>query len=579
MNRLALLGDALPFMATMSPVVGVLSTAVVSRWNGSLVKPMAVSNAALTLVLACLMACNYDPRRLDHRGNLDVSQMEVRLNWLSLEPLSPTSVDTAPARGVDVRLAFGIDGVTLWPVVWIALAAWGALCFPGRKAAAEATSYSTGLLIAEAGLLAACTSRDAISSLIFFQVAMLPLCFLIGRFGEGERRLTAERFLIQQLVGCGLTLLGTTLIAVAWPWMQSDLTTQRSSLSFGLPELVDRVQALLARSEIAVQVWDDVSAWGWLLLVTGFAVSLSLFPLHVLFARTLIAAPAGVAGLLAVSVPQVVLAGWLRFIQPLFPTETFSLSGLLGIVAMLGMLHAALEMMTHSNLGALAAALSTTWTSLAFLGARIPLREGLLGTWLFLQFQVLVVMALFLFLGMLEARPDPTSNNTSEGRRRPPLRLAAMLTVLLIGVVAGTFNAPVGSHLMASTLTMERLLLAVCAIAANLLLLWSAIMVFQPLLFPFVVRFPLPMPAAAEMRLARSTSSQQEPRATASNVNVMEDLSWRECLGLAPFALLPLFLALAPGIVGWKAESTVAHLVQRLEKRMTLPSESETPVP
>ena len=568
MRWLTLAAEMLPFMATISPLIGVLSVAVASRQNPLLARPAALSNTFLTLLLLGATVWHYDAHGTDPRGRADASQMKVSLGWLA-ESQGADPADKSPTRrGIDVRLSFGIDGLTLWPAVWLALVVWAAVLIPGPRVDQSSVAYLVALLLGEACLLASLTSRDAIVSLIALEMSLPSLYFLIGRWGGQNRRTTADRFLIHQIIGCGLTLLGTTLIAVSWPWVRSDFDVRRSPLVFETLGLVEGLQGMVARNEVAIQLWSDLAPWGFVLLVLGLAIRLPAFPFQAWYVATLEEAPAGVAGLVAVALPQVVFCGWVRFAMPLFVEQAVELSWLLGVVASVGALHAGLKALALHDLKRLAAALSMGWLALTLLAMRLPTREGLTGAWLLVQSQGLAVAGLFLLVGMLQSRFGPREADTWEGLAFQRPRLATMLIALLVGTGAMTCGGTVGSILVLSTLTWESMPFAACGIAAALLLVCSMTITVQRVLFgrgpasPESTPLTMPRETAARApsgtadRLSRST--QPDDRA---------DLTLQEFMALTPFVLLSAWLALAPVVVVHRGEPTLSLLLERTERR------------
>ncbi len=568
MHWLTLAAEMLPFMATISPLIGVLSVAVASRQSTLLVRPVAISNASLTCLLLATAVWNYDPHRVDQRGRADVSQMKVSLGWLA-ESQAADPADKSPARrGIDVRLSFGIDGLTLWPAVWLALAVWAAVLIPGPRVGESFVAYFVAMFLSEACLLASLTSRDAIVSLIAFEMSLPALYFLIGRWGEQNRRTTAGRFLIHQLVGCGLTLLGTTLIAVSWPWVRSDFDVRRSPLFFDTLGLVEGLQTMVTRNEVALQLWSDLAPWGCVLLVLGLAIRLPAFPFQAWYVTTLEEAPAGVAGLVAIALPQVAFCGWVRFAMPLFVEQAVELSRLLGVVASVGALHAGLRAIAQCDLKRLVAALSMGWLALALLAMRLPAREGLTGAWLLVQSQGLAVAGLFLLVGRLQSRLGSREADVMEGLAFTQPRLATMLIALL--VCSGTMAccSAAGSVLVLSMLTWESASLVACGIAASLLLICSMIATVQRVLFgraPSSQNASRPTPPHESTTRSLSGTADRLPRSTQPEDRA--DLALHEFIALAPFVVLSAWLALVPAVVLDRAEPTLSLLLERTERR------------
>ena len=581
MNWLTMAVELLPFLATISPLLGAAGVVVVSRWNAAWTRASACTSATLTIVLLGAVVGNFDSHRVDERGRTEVSQMVTSFDGLaqssparvsrtqahrSAAPMSDAlklgedeNDERAAPRGINVRLAFGVDGVILWPAVWIALATLIALSLPGNTAAATSSAYSIALLIAEAGLLGSLTARDLIVSMLSCEVALPALYFLIGRWGGAERRKAAERLLNFQHLGCGLTLLGTTLIAVSWPWVRSDFDVRRSPLTFDLLDVVDGLRSMVSRNEVAVEVWSDVAPWACLLLGLGFILRFPAFPFQRWYTHALEEASTGVACLLAIGLPQVAFCGWVRFAMPLFREEAIELSTLLGAIAAVGAIHAGLKAASQSDLKKLAAALSMGQLALALLALRLPLREGLTGAWLLVQSQGWVTIGLMLFVGFAQTRSQRGEVETIEGLAFDQPKRAVLLVLLL--AASGMMACPSGAGVLLalSQLTWEATPYAACGIATWLLLSWSLLVTAQRILFGRERSS-----TATPLRFGTVVHSKDS---TADSIEITRDLELREFCVTLPLVLLVAWLTLAPQVILQTGDSTWSHLLQSNEPR------------
>ncbi len=552
MNWLTWIVEPLPFLATISPLMGAAAVAVASRTNPARTRAIAWSSAALTLALLGAVVWNFDPHSVDERGRTVSSQMVVSFDGLAqssavvLPSTGGPNDLSLPPRGINVRLAFGIDGLTLWPAVWIALAVLVALSFAQTQPPSDHTepesspTYCIALLIAEAGLLGSLTARDVIVSLLSWEVALPALYFLIGRWGGPERRAVAGRMLIFQRIGGGLTLLGTTLVAVSWPWVRSDFDARRASLTFDLFGLVDDLRTMVSRNEIAVEVWSDVASWACLLLMLGFALRFPAFPFQRWYTHALEEASTGVACLLAIAVPQVAFCGWVRFAMPLLTHEAIELSWLLGAAAAIGAVHAGLKAASQSDLKKLAASLSMGHLALALLAMRLPLREGLTGAWLIVQTQGMVTAGLILLIDFAQKRPPHRESAPVESLAFDQPQRAAMLVLLLAASGTMTLAGGAGPLLALSQLTWETTPFAACGIATLLLMTWSLLVTSQRILFG---------------------------RANSSTTLPVHDLRLREFCVVLPLILVVAWLTLAPHAILKSSDATLTQLLQSHERR------------
>ena len=552
MNWLTWIVESLPFLATISPLMGAAAVAVAARRNPAQTRRIAWSIAALTLVLLGAVVWNFDLHRVDERGRTVSSQMVVSFDGLAqssavvLPSTGGPNDASLPSRGINVRLAFGIDGLTLWPAVWIALAVLVALSFVGTSPQPEHSEtessppYCIALLVAEAGLLGSLTARDVIVSLLSWEVALPALYFLVGRWGGPERRAVAVRMLTFQRIGGGLTLLGTTLIAVSWPWVRSDFDARRASLTFDMFGLVEGLRTMVSRNEIAVEVWSDVASWACLLLLLGFALRFPAFPFQRWYTHALEEASTGVACLLAIALPQVAFCGWVRFAMPLLTHEAIELSWLLGAVAAVGAVHAGLKAASQSDLKKLAASLSMGHLALALLAMRLPLREGLTGAWLIVQTQGMVTAGLILLIDFAQKRLPHRESAPVEGLAFDQPQRAAMLVLLLAASGTMALASGAGPLLALSQLTWETTPFAACGIATLLLMTWSLLVISQRILF------------------GREHSSTTPP---------VPDFNLREFCVVLPLIVLVAWLTLAPHAILKFSDATLTQLLQSHERR------------
>jgi len=104
-------------------------------------------------------------------------------------------------------------------------------------------------------------ATDLFMFYVFFEVMLIPMYFLIGRYGSADRRKAAVKFLIFSLVG-GLVLLAGVISV----WVQSIQIT-----GFGSFDL-----EYLANLELSV----ESQRWLFVSFFFAFAIKAPLVPLH-----------------------------------------------------------------------------------------------------------------------------------------------------------------------------------------------------------------------------------------------------------------------------------------------------------
>jgi NADH-quinone oxidoreductase subunit M len=556
--------QVLPLWATISPFLGIISVVIAARLNRLFIRPTAIFSAVLTLLLLLATAGQYDPHQSDQPSQAIHSQMETRVDGHEQAAMSPLGLNGLIPIVFDGRLTFGIDGLTLWPCLWIALAVCIATLSPHDRSRESIAHYVIALLFAEGTLLASLTIQQMIFPLLCFEASLPALYFLIGRCGQKDRRRTAGQFLIYQMVGGTLTILGMTLVVVSWPWIRRDFDGHRAPVSFAGTGLIDSIPSLVASNEIAVAVWSDVAPWAFAMLSLGLAIRLPIFPFHSWYVKTLVEASPGVAGLISVALPQVAFCGWVRCVMPLFLQQTLDTSWLLGIAASVGVLHAGVMSLGQTDLRCLGASLSMSCLALAALAMRLPDRSGLAGAFLLVQSQGLSMMILLLLISRFPSRISNQGGDSFQSMAVQQPRLAAMLIVSLLGMGLCGIGGAAGTLVSFVTLTEESIPFAVCGIAAALMTTVATITNLQSVL--------LGRNTSRSNSRVRNDDHAVKSRAIAtdnvgrsSNSTDTTDLTRQEFLVISVIIGLMAWFTLAPQAFLKSGESSLSRLLKRYE--------------
>ncbi|WP_333771318.1 complex I subunit 4 family protein [Streptomyces sp. IBSBF 2435] len=154
-----------------------------------------VTVSGAVLILAVVLAAGFDH---DHPATMQAS---TDLNWI-------------PA--LRIRLHLGIDGISLPLLVLTALLTF--LCalysYFHLPAGGSAKAFVALLLLLEAGTLATFAVLDLMLFFLAFEMVLIPMYFLIARWGGGDRERSALRFIVYTLLGSVIMLLGLLLIGV-----------------------------------------------------------------------------------------------------------------------------------------------------------------------------------------------------------------------------------------------------------------------------------------------------------------------------------------------------------------------------
>ena len=151
-----------------------------------------------TLLLAVALAAGFD------RGQPARMQATTDLPWI-------------PALGV--RLHLGVDGISLPLLLLTTLLTF--LCaiyslrrLPDGPGTPSPRAYTGLLLLLETGMVGTFAVLDLLLFFLAFEVVLIPMYFLIARWGGENRGPAAARFILYTLLGSAIMLLGFLLLGL-----------------------------------------------------------------------------------------------------------------------------------------------------------------------------------------------------------------------------------------------------------------------------------------------------------------------------------------------------------------------------
>ncbi len=569
--------EVLPLLTTLSPLIGVATTIAMSRWNASLVRSMALSNSAMTLMLVIAAVGMQHASESRDSGRYRTGRADSGIAWLAERSPEQQAEDKVPAQGIRVRLAFDNDGLSAWPALLLSLTVWTGLCCPGRWDGASISFHCIWLMTSQALLLASCFATDVIVAIVFLEIALVPIYLLIGVHGEDGRRPVAGAWWIWQMIGCSCSLVGVTLLAVALPWMQADLVPARGAAVFDSSLLADSLRQLLARSATAWHLWSHLAPWAAALMLLGLLIRLPLFPFLGWYQSTLVAAPSSVSAVIAVAFPLAALGGWLRLGLPLFGDDSGVVTGILATASLIGLLQSGCAIQSQVDLKQILATLSSAMLCLAGIGLSFHNRDGILGAWLLVLSQGLAVAGGMLLVQILESRCGTRDLSRLAELTKESPRLKGALTVLMLGwggipVVSG-FSAV---YLMFGASSGASLWLILGVSVGIVSIATAAIRNFARMTIQSTSS-TTSRAALAPVSTTSTLDTIQPASSKRSTAGIRTDLSGSELAALAPMLALWLMLNLAPMFALKSCESTLLRLLHRSEHRTVGTMEAPPP--
>ncbi|NBH04367.1 NADH-quinone oxidoreductase subunit M [Amycolatopsis sp. SID8362] len=276
-----------------------------------------------------------------------------------------------PAFGVSY--AVGVDGVAL---VLIGLAA---VLTPVVLLAADARTargFFALVLALETTMIVVFAATDVFLFYVFFEAMLIPMYFLIGRYGGERSGPAALKFLLYSLTG-GLLM----LVAV--------LVLGRSAGTFDFAALAGRV---------------GNQRWLFLGFFVAFAIKAPLWPFHGWLPDAAEQATPTVAVLLIGVLDKVGTFGMLRYCLTLFPEAAHYFTPLVVVLSLVGVVYGALVAIGQTDIVRLVAYTSVSHFGFITLGVFAMTPESQAGSALYMVSHGLTTAALLLIAGFLISR-------------------------------------------------------------------------------------------------------------------------------------------------------------------------------
>ncbi len=305
-----------PVLLVVMPVIGACFGWGISRLGLEFNRWTAFSNTLVScLILGAVMSA---PFLRDDQDARPTHAISVGLNLPAA-----TDAGTEAASLHAIRWALDTDTVwflllptCLWPVM---------ILFSNRIPAAGRLHYFL-LLMLQALLAGILVSHDLISFATFLILTTFCLLCLMRLWSGARSQAVFESTMYLQFLSDALILAGLLLAATTYTWMQGILFETPQPRTFQFRDILEGTVNDVVDYPLAEAYWDMVSPWIFLLLLTGFIIKGSLFPVHYGLTQWLTREPARARStfdpvgwnlVLLALITKISIYGMIRFMVPL----------------------------------------------------------------------------------------------------------------------------------------------------------------------------------------------------------------------------------------------------------------------
>ena len=476
------------FILLLLPLASAILLAFARSFSSA--KWIALVLSVLQVTLTIPFLCSFVP---------DASvQFEQSFAWIS---------------SLNIRFHIGLDGISL-PLVLLTNG-----LFPLILLATFSRNYKPGFYalasFMQFGLLLVFTALDAFTFYVGWEAALIPIYFICGLWGEGDRIRVNLKFFIYTFFGSLLMLLAILYLAQQTPNKDFEWT------SFASLELGDISQRWLF--------------WAFFI---AFAIKIPIIPFHTWQPDTYTNAPTAGTMLLAGIMLKMGTYGVIRWLIPVIPFGMEAYGGLALILCVIGIVYASIIAFKQENAKRLIAYSSIAHVGLITAGIFVWNLDGLQGAMLQMINHGISVIGLFFVLDIIKSRTSTYSLKDLGGLAYAMPKLAIFFVIIIMGAVGLPLtNGFIGEFLLLKSLYS--------------LGIWYAAVAGLTLIFGAVYM----------LRLFQKTML----GAIDTNYSQVEDIRGVEIIVLLIISVAIIFLGIFPNSLLHLSEGSVVQLIQSIK--------------
>jgi NADH-quinone oxidoreductase subunit M len=331
---------------------------------------------------------------------------------------------------LQIHYHLGIDGISLFLILLTTFLTPLAVLCSWNSIHEHVKEFFAMLLVLEMGMVGVFCSLDLFLFFLFWEVMLIPMYFLIGIWGHGRKIYAALKFILYTMLGSILML-----VAILWLYHVSgtfDLVAIQSMLTSGQLSLPWNTQLLM-----------------FLAFMLAFAIKVPLFPLHTWLPDAHTEAPTAGSVILAGVLLKMGTYGMLRFCLPLFPEAAHRAAPVIAVLAIIGIVYAALVAMSQHDLKRLVAYTSVSHLGFVVLGIFVFNPTAMEGAIYQMLNHGVSTGMLFLVCGMLYDRRHTYEIKEFGGLLKPmPILCAFFLFACLSSLALPMLNGFVGEFMI-----------------------------------------------------------------------------------------------------------------------------------
>ncbi|MCK9545187.1 MAG: NADH-quinone oxidoreductase subunit M [Sulfurospirillaceae bacterium] len=324
-------------------------------------------------------------------------------------------VEFAPlVESFGINYYLGVDGISLFLVIlstFITL-----ISLIGLSEKRDIKNLVISVLFLEMTMVGVFLSLDVILFYLFWEMSLLPMLYIIGAWGSGERIYAAVKFFLYTFFGSIFMLVGILVMAYLY-------FTQTGIWSFALTDWYTMSLPL------------NLQLWLFGAFFLGFAIKVPMVPFHTWLPYAHGQAPTIGSVILAAVLLKMGTYGFVRFSLPLFPDATVALMIPIAIIAVIMVIYTAMIAYAQEDMKQVIAYSSISHMGIIILGTFALNAEGITGSIFLMLSHGVVSGALFMLVGVIYERRGTKLLSEFGGLAKVMPNFATIFALMLMGSI------------------------------------------------------------------------------------------------------------------------------------------------
>ena len=359
-------------------VISVLIIAIPNK-NIGLIKKVAFAGTTIIAIISILLAIGFD-------------KSDTALQYVQSNAWIPT---------FNINYSVGVDGISLVLILLstilvpiVVLATW----HESDSGRWSVKVFYVLILVLETMMIGVFAATDLFLFYVFFEAMLIPIYFLIGGYGSGNKSAAAVKFLLYSLFG-GLLMLASIIGIYV-------ISGNQIGATFDLAQLA------------TLEIDNQTENFLFLGFFIAFAIKAPLWPFHTWLPDAAKAATPGTSVLLLGVLDKVGTYGMIRFCIQLFPDASKTFTPLIITLAVISIIYGAFMAIGQKDIKGLIAFTSISHFGFITMGIFAMTSQGMSGANLYMVNHGFSTAALFLIAGWMMMRRGSSTISDFGGLQR-----------------------------------------------------------------------------------------------------------------------------------------------------------------